>query len=657
MKNRLLALFRRAKSDMQEGGTNTLFLAAGFLRWKRDGEERTYRAPLLLIPVALDRRSAQSDFTLTHHEDDVRFNATLLEFLQRDFALAIPELAGELPRDENGIDVPGILEIVRRKVRDVAGFEVVEELALSTFSFAKYLMWKDLVERTDQLRENPLVRHLVDSPEATFGDRETPPIKPSELDTRLSPRDLVTPLPADSSQLAAVVAAAEGRDFVLIGPPGTGKSQTISNIIAQCLAAGRTVLFVAEKAAALDVVHRRLAAYGLSDAVLVLHSNKTDRKAVLSQLGRSWQRASGTPEDAWITVTDELRIARDTLNSYVRALHAPGTQGFSVFRAIGWLAAAPAGLTLRFGNKDAHDAASFARLEQIAGELSRTHRVAGEGPALHLVASGDWSHAWEAAFLDAAGALLRAVNAVRDSAFRLSAAIGLAADPSVAPDRRQLLAALAARADGSALDVSHLPDVPPAALRQHVEAFAADVAAMDAARREMSARYPDAMLPRIPLAALDAEWRQAAAKFWPFSWLGQRKVRKLLATYAGCGRRRSGARPPGAFRAHRAARCDGGKPSRQGRRHAQRPGTARCDGGAGDGAPPRPRRRTGRGRRPCPPRCRSRRACRGPGRTAARGAHRPPRRRGRTRRGTPPFQRVGRRRARRRPARQPLRGP
>ena len=83
-------------------------------------------------------------------------------------------------------------------------------------------------------------------------------ISPKDLDRRMHPADLVTPLPADSSQLAAVVAAAEGRDFVLIGPPGTGKSQTIANIIAQCLASSKTVLFVAEKAAALDVVHRRL---------------------------------------------------------------------------------------------------------------------------------------------------------------------------------------------------------------------------------------------------------------------------------------------------------------------------------------------------------------------------------------------------------------
>ena len=198
MNNRLLTLYRRARSDMQEGGTNTLFLAAGFLRWKKtEGDTRTYRAPLILIPVSLERRSAQSPFRIAHHEDDVRINSTLLEFLKRDFDLRIPELEGELPRDESGIDVPRIFQFVRQKVRDIAGFEVVEELALSTFSFAKYLMWKDLVDRSDQLSHNRLVKHLIDGSEETYGNTEDKPsIAPEEIDRRHQPRDLLTPLPA-----------------------------------------------------------------------------------------------------------------------------------------------------------------------------------------------------------------------------------------------------------------------------------------------------------------------------------------------------------------------------------------------------------------------------------------------------------------------------
>ena len=340
MNKRLLTLFRRANSDMQEGGTNTLFLAVGFLRWRKtEGDTRDYRAPLLLIPVKLERRSAQSAFRVAHHEDDVRINFTLLEFLKRDFQIRIPELEGDLPSDESGIDVERVLEIVRRRVKDVAHFEVVEALALSTFSFAKYLMWKDLVDRADRLRENRLVKHLIDGPEEEFGARSgSATVEPNEIDRQYSPKSLFAPLPADSSQLAAVIAAANGADFYLVGPPGTGKSQTITNMIAQCLAEGKTVLFVAEKAAALDVVHRRLVATGLGDGVLELHSNKTDRKSVLTQLGRGWDRSSAGGDTEWIRVADALRVSRDRLNAYVQALHATGTQGFSVFDSIGRVA-------------------------------------------------------------------------------------------------------------------------------------------------------------------------------------------------------------------------------------------------------------------------------------------------------------------------------
>ena len=195
MNKRLLTLFRRANSDMQEGGTNTLFLAAGFLRWRKsEGDRRNYRAPLLLIPVKLERRSAQSAFRLAHHDDDVRINFTLLEFLKRDFQIRVPELEGDLPSDQSGIDVDWILEAMRRRVKDVAHFEVVEELALSTFSFAKYLMWKDLVDRADRLRENRLVRHLIDGPEEDFETHgSSQPVVPREIDRRHSPRSLFAP--------------------------------------------------------------------------------------------------------------------------------------------------------------------------------------------------------------------------------------------------------------------------------------------------------------------------------------------------------------------------------------------------------------------------------------------------------------------------------
>ncbi len=535
MNRRFLALYRRARSDMQEGGANTLFLAAGFLRWKKtEGDARSYRAPLLLIPVKLKRRSAQAPFRIAHHEDDVRINSTLLEFLKRDFDLRVRELEGELPRDESGIDVPQILGIMRRKVRDVAGFEVVEELALSTFSFAKHLMWKDLVDRSDQLRQNRLVRHLMDGAAETYGNMGA--IAPEEIDRRLAPRDLLTPLSADSSQLAAVLAAREGRDFVLVGPPGTGKSQTITNIIAQCLGEGKTVLFVAEKAAALDVVHRRLVRTGLGDAVLELHSNKTDRKSVLAQLGRGWDRAAGGSEQQWTGVTRRLRLSRDQLNAYVEALHAKGSQGFSAFEAVALIARdAPPSFRISFASRDAHDEQSYERLAQLAADLGRTHEVARAGPPLGLVEREEFSFRWQGEFLQATVSLRAALDELRQAERTLAGELGLCADPELQAARRVRLKALAPRAESGVLDLSSVPEMPADRLTALAQSLTTDVRERAAASARTVAAYPLATVRRMPLGQLDSGWREARAKMWPASVFAKRKVRKLLQTWAETG--------------------------------------------------------------------------------------------------------------------------
>ena len=537
MNNRFLTLFRRAKSDTQEGGTNTLFLATGFLRWKRtEGDTRTYRAPLLLIPVKLERRSARSDFKIEHHEDGVRINSTLLEFLKRDFELQIPELEGELPRDDSGIDVPLIFEIVRQKVRDVAGFEVVEDVALSTFSFAKYLMWKDLVDRADQLRENRLVRHLIDGPEEAYEkSNDNVPVAPEEIDRRRAPQDLLTPLPADSSQLAAVIAASEGRDFVLIGPPGTGKSQTIANMIAQCLGEGKQLLFVAEKAAALDVVQRRLVASGLGDAVLELHSNKTDRKSVIAQLGRGWDRALGSTEYQWIEVTEELRLSRDRLNAYVMALHAKHSQGFSVFDAVGRVADGGAPFEISYASRDAHDEESYQRLVTLAAELGRTYAVVAEGPALSLIRTEEWSYRWEAEILEAAEAFRISLDDLKRDEHVLARELGLSSEPTLSAKRRARLKELAPRAEQGALDLSSVPDMPSERLTVLAEAFATDVKVLATAKSEAVAYYPLDAVRRMPLEQLDAAWREAQTKVWPVSAFARKRVRKLLQTYVDKG--------------------------------------------------------------------------------------------------------------------------
>lgn len=179
--DRLLDLFRLVRNGFEEGGANILFLAIGFLSWTRKDGETPYRAPLLLVPVSLKRASVRAGFRLTLHDDDARFNPTLSELLRQEFDLRMPEFAGDLPRDASGLDIERILAIVRAHVRDLKGWEVLPDVVLSTFSFNKYLMWRDLVERAEILKRNPVVRHLLDTPTHSYGDGSPFP-EPDRLD-------------------------------------------------------------------------------------------------------------------------------------------------------------------------------------------------------------------------------------------------------------------------------------------------------------------------------------------------------------------------------------------------------------------------------------------------------------------------------------------
>ncbi|HMP80278.1 MAG TPA: DUF4011 domain-containing protein, partial [Pirellulaceae bacterium] len=410
-------LFRRVKNDLSEGGANTLYLALGFLRWKQDPKDsRSYRAPLLLVPIMLTRRSTTAPFYIARHDDDVRFNATLLQMLKKDFGCDLTALESDLPTDDHGIDVSAILELTRRAVRDVPGFEVVEEAAISTFSFAKYLMWKDLVDRLDQLACNRVVRHLVHEPDKPFASPSDCPIpQPEELDARFAPADLVHPLPADSSQLASVIAAAAGRDFVLIGPPGTGKSQTIANLIAQCLSVGKTVLFVAEKTAALDVVYRRLRQYGLGDCCVELHSNKAERRQFLEQLEASWKRQTVAVDTSeWIEISERLRVRRDELNQYVAALHTTHPNGWTVYRAMGLAASehmTPAP-NLGWPARLSYDDRDYRSLRACVEELAAVYQRLPAEADLGRFHATDWSMAWERELLETCSDLKQAGESV-----------------------------------------------------------------------------------------------------------------------------------------------------------------------------------------------------------------------------------------------------
>ena len=303
----------------------------------RDGKK--YRAPLLLIPVEITQLSRKEGFIVEASDDEARLNVTLFELMRRDFEKEIRGLDpnAELPTTADGIvDVETIFQIFRRELLELEGWELKDEICLGNFSFQKFVMWSDLNEHIDELEETPLVNHLIYTPKERFDDG-VEEIGEDEVDS-VAVDEIVAPLSADSSQIAALLNAAAGKNFVLQGPPGTGKSQTIANIIAHCLAEGKTTLFVSEKRAALDVVYRRLCELGLEPFCLELHSNKTGKRQLLDQLRLALDFSEETQVKNWTSVNDEIDYLRTELNEYVDELHRVWPNGQTLYRAFATLA-------------------------------------------------------------------------------------------------------------------------------------------------------------------------------------------------------------------------------------------------------------------------------------------------------------------------------
>lgn len=326
----LTGLYRTSRSSMEENGANTLYLALGLLKWyETPASERPRYAPILLLPVEIVRKSAARGYVIRSREEEMMMNITLLELLRQDFGINIGGLE-VLPKDESGVDVKLVLNTVRKGIMDQRRWNVEEQAILGIFSFSKFIMWNDIHNNADKLCRNPIVKSLIS------GMIEWPVEESVEfnLDKDFKPSDVALPISADSFQMEAVCNAAAGKSFILHGPPGTGKSQTITNIIADALYNGKKVLFVAEKMAALSVVQKRLSAIGLGPFCLELHSNKSKKTAVLEQIKATTELVRRTPPDTFALESDRLHTLRNELGSYVELLHQKLPSGFSLYDAL-----------------------------------------------------------------------------------------------------------------------------------------------------------------------------------------------------------------------------------------------------------------------------------------------------------------------------------
>lgn len=324
---RLRNLQRKARTTLEGTGTDSLYLSLGTLEWSERSREG--RAPLFLAPVKLLGGRGDTPFLIELDETrSMEPNYCLIEKLRVSWGLDIPELT-DPGEDESGIDLGNVLAAVRSALlrAKTLTFRVEETAHLALLQFSTLEMWRDLRTNWHRFMDRPVVRHLVETPGQPYLDNIEPP--------RPDPSAEATaylPIPADGSQIAAARWAAAQKSFILEGPPGTGKSQTITNLIAHCMAEGKKVLFVAEKQAALDVVKNRLDAVGLGSLSLDLHGRNQTVASVRQQISDALDAVPAATR-SWEAQRSHFRTLVEALDRYPRQLHEVGPVDISAWDA------------------------------------------------------------------------------------------------------------------------------------------------------------------------------------------------------------------------------------------------------------------------------------------------------------------------------------
>lgn len=378
LENSLRRLDVVARQLYADRGLWTLYVGLLLLQWVDPDDRATVVSPIVLVPVELTRSARDQPYRLHHTDDDPILNPTL--------KLKLSELGIDVPDiDADDPDLPGLRESIGAAIADRPGWAVLERAVLTTFSFHKEAMYRDLTDNAPAILVHPHVQLLGLGPDAPLAEQLAfDPPDPVSLDDRYPAEDLASILDADSSQRACIVSARDGRSFVMDGPPGTGKSQTIANIIVELMTAGKTVLFVSEKAAALDVVRDRLTQADLGSFLFELHSQAATRKKVVDDLHATLQQQVVTRALFADSDRQVLVAMRQQLTGHAVAMNETRQPlGRSVFEVLGELGDRPqvAGSLPPSDFWAALDAGTLRLVADRAGRLSRNWRpaLAGDG--------------------------------------------------------------------------------------------------------------------------------------------------------------------------------------------------------------------------------------------------------------------------------------
>ena len=329
---------KEARHYLEENGANTLYLTIGSLKWIDEDGETPHFAPILLVPVEITKASWSIKWT----GEDICANLTLLEKLRQQHGISIPGL-DVLPEKNGFTDVRKVMSTIRRAVMDKKGWDVEELVFLGNFTFNKFIIWNDIHVHRDMLDAHPAVSSLVEG-RLKVKDVELPE---GSIDCLCPSAEVLQPISADSSQLRAIRDAVSGRSFVMHGPPGTGKSQTITNIIANSLCCGKRVLFVSEKKAALEVVQKRLEEIGLDPFCLELHSNKARKSVVLAKLDRLLGLEKEAAPESFAVEAARMDEEKTIMDTHAESVNKVYPAGYSLYDCVSRYISLPADLPSR----------------------------------------------------------------------------------------------------------------------------------------------------------------------------------------------------------------------------------------------------------------------------------------------------------------------
>lgn len=322
---------RERRKALEESGSNIFYLVLGFIEWfENDRTVKPIYSPVILVPIDL-KKHTNNKYSIVGRDEQAFLNISIFEFFHQEFKLNFDDLLSQDLFSKETVNIDAILNTVNEKLKHLPRTRILKVAAINIFRFSKAVMWQTIKYNQEELVKNKVIKSIIDK---TYLMDKDDKLSTNYDDDNSNPINMAIPLSADSSQIKAIQDCENGKSFILQGPPGTGKSQTITNMIVNAIYHGKTVLFVAEKMAALEVVQNRLASLNLDRFALEAHSIKADKASVMEQFKRRIElQEIVSDSQKYRNTCEALKSTRCDINKIINILHKSNNYFMSFYDA------------------------------------------------------------------------------------------------------------------------------------------------------------------------------------------------------------------------------------------------------------------------------------------------------------------------------------